>query len=131
MIIGIGNDIISIKKIRNVIKYKQNKFINRIFTPLEKIYIYRKYSQECSCAKRFSAKESFFKAIGTGKSISIRWKNIQIVNNKSGSPKIYINPRLSKIISDICCVEDKKLAYHISISDTEKYANTYVLIEAK
>ena len=60
MIIGIGNDLIEINRINKIFLKNKIKFINHIFSPLEKIYIYKKFSQEASCAKKFSVKESFY-----------------------------------------------------------------------
>ena len=91
---GIGIDIVSIDRIKNAVNEHGDKFLDKIYTPAEVKYCKnRKMLKYPELAARFAAKEAYTKAIGTGMR-GIHWKNIEILNEKSGKP--YLNIRGKK-----------------------------------
>ena len=89
-ILGIGTDIVNIKRLDKILRKKGCKFKNRLFTKKEIKYCDTK-SNPCSFyAKRFAAKEAFSKALGTGIRNHVHFKNIEVINNNSGKPNIKI-----------------------------------------
>ena len=83
---GLGIDIVSIVRIRSAVDKFGDKFLNKIYTPDEIQYCKRRKTMKFpELAARFAAKEAYSKAIGTGMR-GIHWKNIEILNEKSGKP---------------------------------------------
>ena len=94
--IGIGVDIVDNNRIKSLIKNK--KFVNRIFSKKE-ITISKKYLNKTNFfSKRFAAKESFAKALGTGFRNNLNLKDIEIINDKLGKPYYFISPKIKKLI---------------------------------
>ncbi len=123
-ILGNGVDIIENSRIKRLISNK--KFIQRIYSRSE-IKISKKIrNKESYFAKRFVAKEAFVKSLGTGFRNGINFKDISILNNAYGKPKILLNNKIKKII-------DKKLKLNkfkifLSLSDEKKYSIAFVII---
>ena len=109
-----------------LIKFKNKKFINRIFNEKE-ILKCKKINNSINCyAKRFAAKEAFSKALGTGISSGINFNEIIILNKKSGKPYINIVGKTKKILNKK--FKRKKSKISLSLSDEEKYAVAFVTI---
>ena len=122
-IFGAGIDLIEISRISKSIKNKN--FIDRIYSKSE-IQKARSLKNKSSFfAKRFAAKEAFSKAIGTGISEGISFKEISVVNNIKGKPTI----KLSGKTKNIVLKKIKKAKVHLSLSDEKKYAIAMVIIE--
>jgi holo-[acyl-carrier protein] synthase len=122
-IFGAGIDLIEISRINKSIKNKN--FIDRIYSKSE-IQKARSLKNKSSFfAKRFAAKEAFSKAIGTGISEGISFKEISVVNNIKGKPII----KLSGKTKNIVLKKIKKAKVHLSLSDEKKYAIAMVIIE--
>ena len=122
-IFGAGIDLIEISRINKSIKNKN--FIDRIYSKSE-IQKARSLKNKSSFfAKRFAAKEAFSKAIGTGFSEGISFKEISVVNNIKGKPII----KLSGKTKNIVLKKIKKAKVHLSLSDEKKYAIAMVIIE--
>ena len=123
-IFGVGTDIVSVDRIKNSLKNKN--FINRIFNKKEIIKC-KKINNSINCyAKRFAAKEAFSKALGTGISNGINFKEIIVLNKKSGKPYISIVGKTKKIIDKK--FKRKKSKISLSLSDEKKYAVAFVTI---
>ena len=88
MIVGIGTDIIDTRRIKNAIDRYGEKFIKRCFSNNEIIKSENRFNTTNSYAKRYAAKEACSKALGTGLSKGIFWKDIEILNDKYGKPLI-------------------------------------------
>ena len=124
IIFGIGTDIVSVDRIKNLLKNKN--FINRIFNKKE-ILKCKKINNNINCyAKRFAAKEAFSKALGTGISNGINFNEIMVLNNKSGKPYINVKGKTKKIIKKI--FKQKKTKISLSLSDERDYAVAFVTI---
>ncbi len=123
-IFGIGTDIVSIERIKKSLKNKN--FISRIYNEKE-ILKCKKIKNSINCyAKRFSAKEAFSKALGTGISNGINFNEIVILNKKSGKPYISIIGITKKILMKK--FKKKKYKIYLSLSDEDKYAVAFVTI---
>ena len=126
-IIGIGVDIIDNKRIKNSIKNKN--FLNRIFGSYELLKSKNILNKTNYFAKRFAAKESLSKALGTGFKDGLNFKDIQILNNKIGKPYYLLNKKLENFIK-----KKKKLKNFIlflSISDEKDYSVAFTIIQSK
>jgi holo-[acyl-carrier protein] synthase len=123
--VGIGVDIIDNKRFKNLIKDK--KFINRIFSKKE-IFASKKTLNKLNFfSKRFAAKESFAKALGTGFRNKLNFKDIEIVNDNLGKPFYLINNKIKQIIK-----KNKKIAnfeLFLSISDEKDYSVAFTIIQ--
>jgi len=88
MILGIGNDMIDIRRIEQSLERFGDRFTNRIFTETERVRSERKVLTAASYAKRFAAKEACSKALGTGFRRGVFWRDMGVVNMKSGRPTL-------------------------------------------
>ncbi len=86
MIIGIGNDLIDITRIERTLERFGERFIARIYTEIEREKSERRFARAESYAKRFAAKEACSKALGTGFRHGVFWRDMGVVNMKSGKP---------------------------------------------
>jgi holo-[acyl-carrier protein] synthase len=84
MIIGIGNDLIDIRRIERTLERFGDRFVERIFTPAEQARAERKPGRAATYAKRFAAKEACAKALGTGLRRGVFWRDMGVVNLASG-----------------------------------------------
>jgi len=128
MIIGHGIDLIDIRRLEKTINKFGNRFINRIFTKGEIIRSDNRNKRIESYAKRFAAKEACSKALGTGFRSGVYWRDIEVINEKSGKPILKLTggalKRLEKLITN-------NNDYNISLSITDDYpwAQANVIIE--
>tara|TARA_Y100001935_G_C17251846_1_gene481428 strand:- start:864 stop:1262 length:399 start_codon:yes stop_codon:yes gene_type:complete len=129
MIIGLGNDLINIERVENTLSRFGNRFVNRVFTDVEIKKSESRLKRSASYAKRFAAKEALTKALGTGLSNGVFFKDIGIENDKYGKPKIVLTGgaklRLEKIIP-----ENHKAKINLTITDDHPWAQALVIIEA-
>jgi holo-[acyl-carrier protein] synthase len=88
MILGIGNDIIDIRRVEKSIERWGDRFLNRIFTDVERAKSDRRAQRAASYAKRFAAKEACAKALGTGLNAGVFWRDMGVVNLPSGKPTL-------------------------------------------
>ena len=123
--IGIGVDIVDNNRIKSLIKNK--KFVSRIFSKKE-ITISKKYLNKTNFfSKRFAAKESFAKALGTGFRNSLNLKDIEIINDKLGKPYYFISPKIKKLNKKKKKTENFQL--FLSISDEKDYSVAFTIIQ--
>jgi holo-[acyl-carrier protein] synthase len=88
MIIGLGNDIIDIRRIERTLERYGQRFVERLFTPIEQAKSDRRMNRAASYAKRFAAKEACSKALGTGLRQGVFWRDMGVVNKPSGQPTL-------------------------------------------
>lgn len=119
MIVGIGNDIIEVIRIKKAIEKSEN-FKKRVFTENEINYIESKKDKYQSYAGRFAAKEAFSKAMGTGVR-KFNLTDIEIINDELGRPDIVLKGKLI----EKCRANE----IHLSISHTREYAMATVVME--
>jgi holo-[acyl-carrier protein] synthase len=90
MIIGLGNDIIDIRRIEETIERYGERFLDRIFTEIERQKSDRRRLRAASYAKRFAAKEACSKALGTGLRQGVFWRDMGVINLPSGRPTMQL-----------------------------------------
>jgi len=123
-IIGVGVDIVDNTRIKNSIKNKN--FISRIFSKKE-INQSKKIKDKANYySKRFAAKESLSKALGTGFRNDLNFKDITIVNDKYGKPSYKLNNKVKKLIYSKFKVKNIKIS--LSLADEKKYSIAFSVI---
>jgi holo-[acyl-carrier protein] synthase len=129
MIAGIGSDLSDIRRVQNTLERFGERFTNRCFTEIERARSERKPDRAASYAKRFAAKEACAKALGTGIKRGVFWRDMGVVNMRSGQPTMALTggaaERLSQIIPP-----GHKAVIHVSLTDDHPYAQAFVIIEA-
>ena len=121
MIIGIGTDIIEIERVARAVE--REHFKNKVFTKTEQDYCESHGRQAAaSYAARFAAKEAFFKAIGTG--IVTDLTNVEVVNDESGQPQIFLNGKAEEIAKNL---QVEKI--FLSLSHSQKFATAFCVVE--
>jgi holo-[acyl-carrier protein] synthase len=88
VILGIGNDIIDIRRIEKTLDRYGERFLSRVFTEVERVKSDRRAQRAASYAKRFAAKEACAKALGTGLRHGVYWRDMGVINLASGRPTI-------------------------------------------
>jgi holo-[acyl-carrier protein] synthase len=129
VIIGIGNDIIDIRRIERTLERHGARFIGRVFTETERRKAERRAQRAATYAKRFAAKEACAKALGTGLSQGVFWRDMGVVNLPSGKPTLQLTggalERLRKLTPP-----GKTAVIHLTMTDEQPYAQSIVIIEA-
>ena len=88
MILGLGNDMIDIRRIEATIARFGDRFLDRVFTPIERAKSDPRASRAASYAKRFAAKEACAKALGTGLREGVHWRDMGVINLPGGRPTL-------------------------------------------
>ena len=125
MIIGIGTDIIDTRRMKKTITNFGNKFKKRCFLSSEIKRSEETINSVNSYAKRYAAKEACAKALGTGLTKDIFWKDIEIINNEAGKPFIILHNRALSILKNL---SKKNCNIEVSLSDEKNYAIANVII---
>ena len=129
MILGIGSDIIDIRRIEKTIEKHGQRFIDRIYTEVEKRKSEKRAQRIPSYAKRFAAKEACSKALGTGLSNGVFWRDMGVVNLPSGKPTMTLTNGAAAQLARMVPV-GKAAVVHLTMTDEYPYAQAYVIIEA-
>ena len=129
MIIGIGNDLIDITRVEKVLERHGERFTQRVFTPIEIRKSERRRMRAASYAKRFAAKEACAKALGTGMSAGVFWRDMGVVNLPSGKPTMALTGGAQKRLQSLLPAGHKAVI-HVTITDEFPLAQAYVIIEA-
>jgi holo-[acyl-carrier protein] synthase len=129
MIVGLGSDLIDIRRIEKSLERFGERFTNRVFTEIEQRKSDRRKERAASYAKRFAAKEACSKALGTGLSHGVFWRDMGVVNLPSGKPTMQLTNgaerRLRMIIP-----EGHDPVIHLTITDDYPLAQAFVIVEA-
>ena len=129
MIIGIGNDTIDIRRVEGVLERHGQRFVTRIFTATEIAKSERRRMRAASYAKRFSAKEACSKALGTGMSSGVFWRDMGVVNLPSGKPTMVLTGGAAKRLKKLT-PSGHTARVHLTITDDFPMAQALVIIEA-
>jgi len=130
MILGLGSDLIDIRRIEKSIARFGDRFLDRIFTPAERAKSDRRANRAASYAKRFAAKEACSKALGTGLRRGVFWRDMGVVNLPGGKPTIkltggalkrleQITPKGYTAVIDLTITDDFPLTQAIVIISAE------------
>lgn len=120
MIYGVGIDIIEIDRIRKVISKFEDKFLNKTFTEIERSYCEKYADPIPRYAARFSAKEAFVKAFGSGFTSELTFLDIEINNDHAGKPFLKLSPNIEHHL--------EKNDINLSMSHCKNYATAVVII---
>ena len=123
MIIGLGSDLIDIRRIEKTLERHGERFLNRVFTDIERRKSDRRAARAASYAKRFAAKEAFGKALGTGVAVPATLHAVAVVHDARGKPEYRYDERLA------AHMRDNALRAHLSISDEDEHIVAFALIE--
>ena len=126
-ILGIGVDIVENKRIKKFIK--NEKFKKRIYSSKELKLSTLSINKTSFFSKRFAAKESFAKAMGTGIRNNLNFNDIEIINDKLGKPYYVKNKNITKMIKKNFNV--KNFNCFLSISDEKDYSTAFTIIQSK
>ena len=131
MIIGMGSDLCNIERIRNSIERFGDRFIDRVFTEVEKAKAARRpLTVAGTLAKRFAAKEAFSKAVGTGFKAGVFMKDIGVVNANSGAPTLALTGGAAARLAAIT-PKGYEAIVHLTLTDDHPWAHAFVVIEAR
>jgi holo-[acyl-carrier protein] synthase len=128
--IGIGSDLLDIRRIEKTISRFGDRFKNKIFTKNE-IYKCEKRLNKIECyAKRFAAKEATSKALGTGFRKGVFWKDLEVVNLPSGKPTIKFHGNSLSHLNSLLPPESDP-SINLTITDEYPYAQALVIISSE
>ena len=130
MILGIGNDIVSVERIENLLNKFGERFIKKVFTKEEETRSLKNFKPAASLAKRFAAKEAAWKALGDERQIGINWKDMGVRNNKSGKPFLELTGKAAEQLKNLT-PENMVARIDLSLSDELLYAQAFVIISAQ
>src|SRR5689334_4049183 len=129
MIIGIGSDLFVISRIARTLERHGERFTHRVFTDGERARCDRRAARAEGYARRFAAKEACAKALGTGLSAGVFWRDMEVVNLPSGQPTLRLAggaaERLAALMPD-----GHEARLHVSLTDDPPMAQAFVIIEA-
>ncbi len=130
MIIGLGSDLIDIRRVERTLSRFGERFTRRCFTETERTKSDRRYARAESYAKRYAAKEACSKALGTGFRKGVFWRDIGVVNHPSGKPTIALTGgaalQLARITPPGMVAE-----IEVSLTDEPPLAQAIVIITAR
>lgn len=129
-VIGLGNDIVDIRRIEQTLERYGERFINRVFTEVEQAKSERRRNRAASYAKRFSAKEACSKALGTGFRKGVYWRDMGVVNMPGGKPTIELTGGALQRLREIT-PPGMIAKIELSLTDDHPLAQAIVLITAE
>jgi len=129
MIIGIGSDLIDIRRVEKTLERHGERFTHRVFTEVERVKSDRRRMRAASYAKRFAAKEACAKALGTGLAQGVFWRDMGVVNLPGGKPTMHLTGGAAERLNALIPAGHRPLI-HLTITDDFPLAQAFVIIEA-
>ncbi len=130
MILGIGNDLIDIRRVEKTLERFGPRFVARVFTDIEQSKSDRRAQRAASYAKRFAAKEACAKALGTGvPRRGVHWRDLGVVNLSSGKPTMKLTNGAARRLREIT-PEGMTAQIDLTITDEFPLAEAFVIISA-
>ena len=126
MIHGIGIDLVEVSRIEKILKKWGDRFLQRVYSADEIEYCRNKAFPAIHFAARFAAKESFLKSLGIGLGMGVKLREIEVSNNKLGSPVLKMNKEIGNILDNLGVN-----AVHVSMTHTRKHAHAIVVLEKR
>lgn len=130
MIIGIGADLIDIRRIEKTLERFGPRFVERCFTPVEQAKSEGRKERAASYAKRFAAKEACSKALGTGLHMGVAWREMGVVNLPGGKPTMELTGGAAERLAALT-PPGMAPVIHVTITDDYPHAQAFVVIEAR
>ncbi len=130
VVLGLGSDLCNITRIENSIARFGDRFLDRLFTDIERAKADRRQmTRAATYAKRFAAKEACSKALGTGFRRGVFWRDMGVVNLPSGAPTLALTGGAAARLAEIT-PNGYSAAIHLTITDDHPWAQAIVLITA-
>ena len=129
MIIGIGSDLADIRRITRTLDRFGDRFVQRVFTEVEQRKSDKDGHRAASYAKHWAAMEACSKALGTGLRMGIAWREMGVVNLRSGQPTMQLSGGAAERLARLTPA-GMEARIHVTITDDEPYAQAFVVIEA-
>lgn len=129
MIVGIGSDLIDIRRIERTLERHGERFRARVFTEIEQAKSERRKERAASYAKRFAAKEACAKALGTGLAHGVFWRDMGVVNLPGGKPTMQLTGGAAARLATMIPAGHRPVV-HLTITDDFPLAQAFVIIEA-
>ena len=127
MIIGLGNDVIDIRRIEKTLERYGDRFLSRVFTDIERAKSERRAARAASYAKRFAAKEACAKALGTGLRHGVYWRDMGVINLPSGRPTLRLTGGAARQLDRIT-PEGYEVRIDLTLTDDFPLAEAVVII---
>jgi holo-[acyl-carrier protein] synthase len=127
MILGIGNDLVDIRRVEAVLERHGARFIERIFTEVERKKSEGRKNRAASYAKRFAAKEACAKALGTGMARGVFWRDMGVVNLPGGRPTMMLTGGAAARLASLL-PEGAAARIDLTITDEFPLAQAFVII---
>lgn len=127
MILGVGNDLIDIRRIEKTLERYGERFIARVFTDVERSKSEARRQRAASYAKRFAAKEACAKALGTGLRRGVYWRDMGVVNLPSGRPTLRLTGGAAKVLEEMT-PEGYEVRIDLTLTDDFPLAAAIVII---
>ena len=128
-ILGMGSDLIDIRRIEKTLARFGLRFVDRVFTPVERATSDRRAGRAASYAKRYAAKEACSKALGTGFRRGVFWRDIGVVNLPSGQPTLALTGGARRRLDEMT-PSGMRAEIHLTLTDEPPLAQAMVLIVA-
>lgn len=125
-ILGIGNDLVELERIRKSLAQFGEHFLERCFTAEERDFCGRRRDPVPGLAARFAAKEAGAKALGTGIARGINWQEIEVRREHDGPPTLHFHGRAAEIASQLGV---KRV--HVSLTHARELAGAFVILEGE
>ena len=129
MILGLGNDIIDIRRVEKTIERYGERFLSRVFTDTERRKSDGRTLRAASYAKRFAAKEACAKALGTGFRRGVYWRDMGVVNLPSGRPTMELTGGAARVLRELT-PQGHEVRIDLTITDDFPTAQAIVIISA-
>jgi len=129
MILGIGSDISDARRIAKVLERHGDRFIDRVFTPIERAKAEKRRNRVETYAKRFAAKEACAKALGTGLRAGVWWRDMGVVNLPTGRPTLELTGGAKRRLQAIT-PKGYEARIDLTITDEGPMAHAFVVISA-
>lgn len=129
MILGIGSDLCDIRRIENSLARYGTRFTHRIFTEGERTKSEGRAARAPSYARRFAAKEACAKALGTGLSRGVFWRDMEVVNLPGGRPTLHLTGGAAARLTAMT-PPGHAARIHVTLTDDPPMAQAFVIIEA-
>ena len=129
MIIGLGSDLIDIRRIERTLARFGDRFVQRVFTPLERERSERRANRAHSYARRYTAKEALSKALGTGFRQGVFWRDIGVVNLPGGKPTLVLTGGAAVRLAAIT-PPGMRVQIDVTLTDEPPLAEAVVIITA-
>jgi len=129
MILGIGSDLVDIRRIEQVIERFGDRFLDRVFTDLERRKCDRRANRAAGYARRFAAKEACSKALGTGFRCGVFWRDLGVINLPSGQPSMQLTGGALQRLNEIT-PPGMVARLDVTLTDEPPIAQAVVIITA-